>query len=101
MAWLRCSAIRWVGDEPQPGWVEVHIALADGSIASVFDKPPVLDDGDRLHAGAAYPIELQLACDVLEDHGDELVIALHHGVGEGPYRVRASAISSHSRNSIG
>jgi hypothetical protein len=43
---------------PIPGWVEVHLELADGSIAALFDKPPIFDDGNVLLADAQYPIDL-------------------------------------------
>lgn len=39
---VRAQAVRWVGDEPIPGWVEVHLELADGTVVKLFDKPPVL-----------------------------------------------------------
>jgi hypothetical protein len=56
--------MRWVADEPIPGWVEVHLALADGSIAMLFDKPPIFEDGNFLHRDAQYPIDLWLECAV-------------------------------------
>ena len=35
MTWLGASAVRWVSDEPYPGWVEVHLDLADGTVAKL------------------------------------------------------------------
>ena len=56
--------MRWVSDEPFPGWVEVHLDLADGTVAKLFGKPPVFTaDDERLRAGASYPVDLELACD--------------------------------------
>src|ERR1700756_1404882 len=48
-----------------PGWVEVHIDLADGSVAQVFEKAPVFAADDRrLRKDSAYPVPLTLDCDV-------------------------------------
>jgi hypothetical protein len=48
-----------------PGWGEVHIDLADGSVAQVFDKAPVFAAEDRrLRKDSAYPVPLTLDCDV-------------------------------------
>jgi hypothetical protein len=56
--------MRWVADTPIPGWVEVHLDLADGSTATLFDKPPIFEDGNLLHRDAQYPIDLWLECAV-------------------------------------
>jgi hypothetical protein len=88
-----------VSDEPFPGWVEVHLDLADGTVARLFDKPPVFaaDDG-RLWAGASYPVDLELACDVCAAEGGtaagagSVYVTLLHGVsdqsGEVTFLVR-------------
>jgi hypothetical protein len=48
-----------------PGWVEVHIDLADGSIAQVFDSAPRLSADDHLlQKDLVYPVPLTLDCDV-------------------------------------
>jgi len=62
VSWVRATAVRWVSDEPFPGWVEVHLALADGSAAVFNDKPPIFEDGDRLRPDTDYPIGITLAC---------------------------------------
>jgi hypothetical protein len=56
--------MRWVADKPIPGWVEAHLELADGSIATLFDKPPIFEDGTLLLPNAQYPIGLWLECAV-------------------------------------
>jgi hypothetical protein len=61
---VRATAVRWVANTPIPGWVEVHLGLADGSIATLFDKPPIFDDGNLLLRDAQYPIDLWLECAV-------------------------------------
>ena len=35
-----------------------------GSIATLFDKPPIFEGGDLLLRGAQYPTDLWLECDV-------------------------------------
>jgi hypothetical protein len=85
---VRAQAVRWVGDEPIPGWVEVHLELADGTVVKLFDKPPVLTPDDRLRPDSAYPVSLQLACESAStgrgtrgSRGMVLVI-LEHGVSD-------------------
>lgn len=65
---VRARAVRWVDDEPFPGWVEVHLDLADGTVAVLCDKPPIFTAGDRLRPDSAYPVSLWLDCEV---NGDE------------------------------
>ena len=65
MTRVRCQAVRWVSDEPQPGWVEVQLIDADGAVWSLFDKPPVFDADDRLTPDAAYPLEVELDCEIV------------------------------------
>jgi hypothetical protein len=38
---LRCEAVRWVSDDPFPGWLEVTFTDAEGHLWKVFDKPAV------------------------------------------------------------
>jgi hypothetical protein len=92
MAHVRATAVRWISDEPQPGLVEVQLVLADGSVMSLVDKPPIFDAGDRLRPDAAYPIDLELDCRVLDDRGEALVIELAHGVADEPVSVRAALV---------
>jgi hypothetical protein len=58
-------AVRWVGDEPFPGWVEVQLTDAHGVVWSLFDKPLVFDDEDRLRPSTAYPVEVRVGCEVV------------------------------------
>jgi hypothetical protein len=86
--WVRAQAVRWVDDEPQPGWVEVHLQLADGTVARLFDKPPVVDRDDRLRRDSAYPVPVTLACAVepsgVASHAvpGALLVTLAHGVSD-------------------
>lgn len=58
-------AVRWVSDEPFPGWVEVRLTDAHGVAWSLFDKPHVFDDEGRLRGNTAYPVEVRVACEVV------------------------------------
>jgi hypothetical protein len=84
---VRGQAVRWVDDEPQPGWVEVHLLLADGTVAQLFDKPPVVDRDDRLRPDSAYPVPVTLACAVEPSGASHVVpgallVTLAHGVSD-------------------
>lgn len=59
---LRCSATRWVADDPQPGLVEIAFTDADGRIHRFVEKCSVVDADNRLHRSAAFPVEVQVAC---------------------------------------
>ncbi|WP_030472912.1 hypothetical protein [Lentzea aerocolonigenes] len=59
-----------MSDEPQPGWVEVHLVDADGAVWSLFDKPPIFDADDRLTPDAAYPVDVELDCEIVSRQVD-------------------------------
>jgi hypothetical protein len=41
-----------VADKPIPGWVEVHLELADAFMSELFYKPPIFKNGDLLFRDA-------------------------------------------------
>jgi hypothetical protein len=61
---LKCQAVRWVSDEPFPGWIEVNFTDADGHLWRLFDKPPIFTSAD-LTKNTPYPIDVELACTIL------------------------------------
>ncbi|GLV88532.1 hypothetical protein Slala03_82210 [Streptomyces lavendulae subsp. lavendulae] len=65
MVFLRCEAVRWVGDEPQPGLVEVRFTDAHQQQWAFIDKWPIFTAGDDLAPGSHYPVEVGILCDVL------------------------------------
>jgi hypothetical protein len=74
-----------VSDEPYPGWVEVHLDLADGTVAKLFDKPPAFVPDNRLRRDAEYPVILALECHIAGDAStrapsETLHVILAHGV---------------------
>ncbi|WP_432948089.1 hypothetical protein ACQPXM_12740 [Kribbella sp. CA-253562] len=71
---LRCEAVRWVGDDPFPGLVEVAFTDADGMRHVLVDKRPVFGGADGLGAGTAYPVAVGLDCEVLLVEGEAVVI---------------------------
>ncbi len=62
---MRCEVVRWVSDEPQPGWVEARLVDADGRTWVFFDKPSIFDGGGGLRGDATYPQEGVLAGEVI------------------------------------
>jgi hypothetical protein len=62
---VRAKAVRWV-DLEWPGWVEVQPHEPDGTVVALVDKGPLFDKDDRLTAGTALPLEVEVPCDVLE-----------------------------------
>jgi hypothetical protein len=59
---VRCRVVRWVGDDPQPGLVEVVLRDVHGEAWTFADKAPVFDTAGLLHAEANYPIPVLVAC---------------------------------------
>ncbi|MGW8359032.1 hypothetical protein ACWGK1_00425 [Streptomyces wedmorensis] len=64
MVFLRCEAVRWVDDEPQPGLVEVRFTDAHHQRWAFIDKWPVFSSED-LHPDSGYPLEAEILCDIL------------------------------------
>ncbi|MFE2852042.1 hypothetical protein ACFXJO_13040 [Streptomyces lavendulae] len=64
MVFLRCEALRWVDDEPQPGLVEVRFTDAHHQQWAFIDKWPVFS-GDDLAPDSRYPVEVGVLCNIL------------------------------------
>jgi hypothetical protein len=99
---VRAEVVGWV-DEDWPGWVEVHLNEADGTVVSLIDKVPVLDCEGRLAPGIDLPAELEIPCDVLDLAVDQAgirsaIIRLHFNIGDRNGRtvvnVEASTLAS-------
>jgi hypothetical protein len=67
---VRCEAIRWVADEPQPGLVEVVLTDAAGEVWSLIDKAPIFDADGVLRSEANFPIAVLIACNLIEKRTD-------------------------------
>lgn len=75
---LRCEAIRWVSDDPFPGWIEVSFTDAHGHLWKVFDKPPVFGSSVELTADAPFPVTVELDCEILtvDRHPDQDLVTI-------------------------
>ncbi|MCX5409796.1 hypothetical protein OHA37_38850 [Streptomyces sp. NBC_00335] len=65
MIFLRCEAVRWVDDEPQPGLVEVRFTDAHHQQWTFIEKWPRFG-GEDLHPNSGYPVEVGILCDILD-----------------------------------
>ena len=70
MTQVRCQAVRWVSDDPQPGVVEVQLTDADGAVWSFVEKFYVFNADDDVWLGAVYPFEVQVDCEIVSRHAD-------------------------------
>jgi hypothetical protein len=94
---VECLAVRWVSDD-QPGFVEVELTDAGGTIWRLVDKVPVFGDPSLTPEGP-YPRRVLVACEVVgEAQDDRVEVVLRHGVetadGTGRFWVRLPAVHS-------
>lgn len=89
---VRCQAVRWVSDEPFPGWVEVHLTSADGSERVFFDKAPVFEAASQLRRDAEYPFDIDVDCSIEtdEDHWTVVITMRHVETADGRRTFRVS-----------
>jgi hypothetical protein len=94
---VRCEVVRWLSDEPQPGWVEASIVDAQGRRWSFFDKPAIFSD-EGIGPSSEFPLPGVIRCEIVSpnpgDGGVEVVeIRLHDGVesAEGSTRFLVKA----------
>ena len=95
---IRASALRWISDEPQPGWIEVEFVDADGRRWQVHDKWPMFaEPPGGFWPTSYYPARTMIPCDVenrqrLPD-GRELVTVLlrHTNATTGDVRFQVAA----------
>jgi hypothetical protein len=64
--WVRCRALRWVDDEPQPGIVEVQLVDVFGVAHTFVEKEPVFGADTALGSDTAYPLPVLMRCEVLD-----------------------------------
>jgi hypothetical protein len=104
MDFVRVEVTRW-SDVEFPGWVEVELRESDGAVATLIDKVPVFDAGDRLAVGVELPVGLEVPCDVLDWEVDKAgnavaVVRLHFSItdqrGRSTFRVNEDTLASHS-----
>jgi hypothetical protein len=65
---VRCDVVRWVADNPRPGWVEAHLTDAKGRRWLFFEKPPVFGTG--LDRSSHFPVPAAIPCEVVSDGGE-------------------------------
>jgi hypothetical protein len=69
---VRCEIVRWVSDEPQPGWVEARLIDAHGHEHVFFDKSAMFETGRPpvLTASSAYPVAGVIRAEVVGTYLD-------------------------------
>jgi hypothetical protein len=60
---LICEIVRWVSDEPQPGWVAARFTDAAGRSWELLDKPAVFSS-EPIDSHSAYPQAGVVRCQV-------------------------------------
>ena len=60
---VRCVILRWIGDEPQPGWAEASLTDVHGRTWLFHDKPPIFS-GDIATPATRLPMAGALRCEI-------------------------------------
>jgi hypothetical protein len=101
---VKCLAVRWVSDEPFPGWVEYQMTDADGVTWSFFDKP-IHGGWEAMAPMANYPLPSSFECEIvrteIDAQGEALIVistlnpnGLETSDGRSEVRVRHSQVDS-------
>jgi hypothetical protein len=69
MTLLRARIVRWVSDEPIPGWVEAEFVDGDGVRRVLADKSSAF--GSDIRPDTPYPVDVLVACEVLAPADDD------------------------------
>jgi hypothetical protein len=64
MPTVRCTIVRWVSEEPQPGLVEANLTDADGRLWRFIDKTAIFS-GEVLLETTEYPRPGVIRCEVI------------------------------------
>lgn len=97
---VRCEAVRWIDDEPQPGLVEVALTDADETVWRLADKSSVFDATGILRRETDYPVSVLVTCNVLERRTDGagratvLIDLLPWGVTDQVFEVLADHLAT-------
>jgi len=62
---LRCEIVRWISDDPQPGWVEARFTDARGRTWSVVDKSAIFT-AEPIGAHSEYPRDGIIRCELVD-----------------------------------
>jgi hypothetical protein len=79
--YVAATAVGWISDSPFPGIVEVHLRDAAGRDWIFVDKATIFDEANQLNRDAPYPVDLELACTVLEEGDTSVLISLRRPWG--------------------
>jgi hypothetical protein len=64
---VRCEVVRWLADDPQPGWVEASLVDVHGRRWSFLDKPTIFGDVFRT---SECPLPGVIRCEVVSSRRD-------------------------------
>ena len=73
-AYVRAHVTEWVSDEPFPGVVRVELRDGAGRTWAFVDKTAMFEEGTLLRRDSSYPIEIRLACTLIERRGSDWVL---------------------------
>ncbi len=87
-----CRAVRYLRD-PQPGMIEAYLTDATGFEWQIVDKAVMFAEWREFMPGAPLlPMDVTLACTILEDEGEDRVRIFLPDVSDRVYVVRRELI---------
>jgi hypothetical protein len=89
MPMLRAHAVRWVSDEPQPGLIAVVFRDAERDEREFVDKTAIFDS-KPISRSSVFPISVKVACAIVENRGDTMLITTDgpHGIADNRGRTQ-------------
>ena len=74
-AYVRARVTEWVSDSPFPGVVRVEMVDAADRTWTFEDKAPMFDERSELSRDSKYPMDIRLACTIVERRSDSVDIS--------------------------
>ena len=102
---LKCQAVRWVNDEPIPGWIEVVMTDSEGREWRFFDKSVMFGSSNEpITSKTLFPVETGVIVAIIEN-GDPVTVStapagIESEEGETLFRVSPGLLDHHNGDPV-
>lgn len=66
---IKVEIVKWLADEPIPGWVEAQFTDARGNVRAFFDKPDIFT-AEPVRPSTTFPVPGRLRCEIVDRGND-------------------------------